>query len=170
MTSFSRDINKIIEYIDSLLVQHSEYFEKEEDINVIIKRAGMLLNFDYLMFPRNDVSSEDKQLEDFTNFSKFIEVFPYFPSSAAERKDIFFEFAISLAGYTGTWRKVGNFFRIKRAILKQAITELNSEILKLVKLLVSILSVPVSEAIFESWRSTIDKIVSKRANVFDGND
>ncbi|GBM51184.1 hypothetical protein AVEN_15096-1 [Araneus ventricosus] len=53
---------------------------------------------------------------------------------------------------------------------KRAINELESEIPRLMKLIVFNIYFPVSEVICESWGSTIDKIVQERPTTIDGDD
>lgn len=158
-----------MQYIDTLLHQYSVYFGQSTELDEIIKATKYLFNFEYLIFPRSDVTNK---ILDLSNFLEILNVLPCVPPSKEEGKELYFEYTVLFDWVYETVKECqeSETYFENKTMLKNAVNALKSEIPKLTSFLIKILSIPVSEAICESWGSTIDKYFSKRPNTADGNE
>lgn len=171
ITSFIDTIKAFVHYVICLNEKIEEYFSGETDTDILIQKTNFLFNYDYLMFPRNCISETQASTnrgfsaEEFYSYIKN----PFY--NISDESKLWFEYQ-----YLDDWmcRKVneerkGSTGYEPKTLLKKAIIELSEEIPDLIKFLRFLISVPVSEAVCESWGSIIENVSQLRMRCADGS-
>lgn len=175
--NYRNDINSFVKFVTSLREQFNVYRQNEKPkVDNMIEMAGYLFNFDFLQFPRNNVSiqqaAEDKGFTCET-FSEYVRAFTFFSNNTHEydKQTLWFEFKQLCVWFTKTIdanRSESTVYNAK-ALLKLAVRELRSKYPSIIKFLIFSLAIPVSEAICESWGSVVNNVITKRPMSSDGS-
>lgn len=169
--SFKSDISFIISFIKSLIEQYNVYGHNEND--KLLLKVSYLFNFEHLKFPRSDVTVE--QSSEHKGFSKdtfhiFLKSFSFYSNiiSTTDADTLFFEYKQLCSWFHEEIDDHRTEICLK-AMLKIAISQLKPKLPHIIKFFSFCLSIPVSEAICESWGSVICNIMQKRTRADDGS-
>lgn len=174
------DFSSLSSYVDSLIEQFSAYFSKTEtdgklSFSAIIDKSSLLLNYEFLVYPKSNVSIAEAETnkgltED--SFNNILDVFPFVESSEDIRKTLWFKYQIFGEWICKRTHKIvteGDAPDFKQ-LFKIAFHELKEKLPTFLKLVVFIVSMPVSEGICETWGSVIDAVGERRLRSKDGTD
>lgn len=173
--NYTSDMNSFVKFVKSLREQFDVYSNSEiQSVDEMLKRAGYLFNFDFLQFPRTDVSVEQSsEYKGFTceTFHEYIDAFPFYSLFKFDQQTLWFEFQQLCEWFCkniNSNRTEKAIFNIK-ALIKLAVIELKNKYPYIIKFLTYVLAIPVSEAICESWGSVINDVMLRRPMANDGN-
>lgn len=164
-------------YISSITEQSNLYFGgKSKSVKFsTIEKLNFLFNNDYLIYPRNNVSirqsNTDKGLDE-NKFNEILDEIPCATKDAEIRRTLWFEY---LEFNKWMYNKLSNYTSdgiicSQKFLFKTGFHELKNLIPTFVQFWSSALTLPVSEAICETWGSIIDQINKQRLRSEDGNE
>lgn len=166
-------------YVKMLIGQLNVYFSKTESgdkpsMFAIIDKSHLLLNYEFLIYPNPNVSiDEAKENRGLTeeSFSDILKVFPFVESSM-DLKTLWFQYQIFNKWMCDKIYETvieGDAPDIKH-LFKIALHELKEKLPTFLQLFLFIISMPVSEAVCETWGSVIDVVGKHRLRSKDGTD
>lgn len=143
---------------------------KNQGIDEVVKKAEWLFNFEHLIFPRSDVSAEHS-LATFTS-ETFLDYVSDFPCIIADvdKDTLFFQYKELrswIENKIAESRDEGLLCDLRK-LYKVAMLQLKKKFPLILKLFMFAISIPVSEAICESWGSIIASVMLKRPRGDDG--
>ncbi|GBM44512.1 hypothetical protein AVEN_192543-1 [Araneus ventricosus] len=169
--NFHTDLSSIMKFVQSLIENLASY--RNEETDYLLKKTVNLFNYEYLYFPKSDVSVEQSsEYKGFNceTFNEFAQTFPFYSVIRFDKQTMWFEWKQLWLWFTKTvsnHRAENTHFDMKK-VLKLAVHELRKELPHIIKFLTFCISIPVSEAICESWGSVINYIADKRTRADDG--
>lgn len=167
-------------YVESLIEQFSVYFcttesDGKSTFLSIIDKSSLLFNYDFLVYPRTNISIDEAEVHrglTEESFNDILNVFPFVESSVDLRKTLWFEYQIFNGWMYNRIYKIvteGDEPDLKH-LFKIAFHELRETLSAFLKFFIFVISMPVSEAVCETWGSVIDVVGKHRLRSKDGTD
>ena len=169
-------ISNYKEYTNALIQNLQERFLSENTTYAVCKTLGGLFDFSFLVKPVIDSTLSVTDIESFT-FERFKEILKHVhfaPQAENELKQLYFEYKVlhkfvcNLADKERTnmnTQPFNMFYLFKHFVLKN-----KDNCPVMYKFLSFVVCFPTSEAIVESWGSTIDYLNKCKRNVFETTD
>lgn len=164
---------EFFKFLESLREQCRAYLNPDENNQSVkvMKIAELLFSFDFMIFPRNDISNDiaEKSFVSVDDFFDAVGVCSYSFLSTVDKMEMLFEYkqvVLWLIAKMDSARSSGNSVDFKH-VLKVCVTELQCKFPLAIKLLKWLITTPVSEAICESWGSIISNVMTKRPAASD---
>lgn len=169
--TYKNDLKDFIKFITCILEKFTYYTKGKNQCNdEIIKKVECLFSFDHLIFPRSDISGAHSS-STFTSetFSNYISDFPFIVANV-DKDTLFFEYkrlCSFIEDKIAESRDEGLLCDIRK-LFKVAMLQLKNKFPLILKFFMFAISIPVSEAICESWGSVIANVMLKRPRGDDG--
>ena len=165
---------KYTEYINALVSNLQDRFLSQNTTYTICKTLGGLFDFSFLIEPlvENNLSVTDIDTFTFENFKDLVNPLHFAPKFDHELKQLYFEYKV-LFKFVCSLAKCerGNMntqsFNFNTLYLKRFVLEMKTNCQTIYKFLSFVVCFPISEAIVESWGSTIDYLNKCKRNVYE---
>ena len=126
---------------------------------------GRLLDFDYLCYPLTNIDCLNTNCQiTYEDFKSIIKKFHFSPSREEDIKSLFFQFKEYIKfglDYVDKLRRNESVIDLTINVIKQYVLHFKNDHSLFVRFISFIVCFPVSEAIVESWGSSLENIYNK---------